>query len=438
MQIDFTQLYRRIRFGARRLWLTYGVFWVGAILVGLIAVAYAKLVDGAFALFNLAASYSSWLPLLITPAVGVAAVWLTRRYFPGSEGSGIPQVIATIKSSESDRRDALLSLRVMMGKIAVSTLGMLGGYTIGREGPSVHIGAAVMYTMRRAYPRSSSRIDRQFIVAGGAAGLAAAFNTPLAGVIFAFEEINKNFEQRTSGTLITAILFAGVVALGLAGDYNYFGRIQVPQEYPPDLVIAVLCIALVTGISGGVFGWLMLNVVRWMPARLRALRTNHPYRFALLCGVVLAVIGVTSGGITFGSGYREAQALLSDQESVSIWYAPLKAAALLISYLIGMPGGIFAPTLSIGAGVGQIVSMAFPDVALSALIALAMVGYLAAVTQAPITSFVIMMEMTDGHAMVIALMATAVIASSLSKAMTPPLYESLARAYLGPLPEPAR
>ena len=125
--------------------------------------------------------------------------------------------------------------------------------------------------------------------------------------------------------------------------------------------------------------------------------------------------GIASGGITFGSGYREAQALLSDQD-VSILYAPLKAAALLVSYLVGMPGGIFAPTLSIGAGVGQLVSLAFPDVALSALIALAMVGYLAAVTQAPITSFVIMMEMTDGHAMVIALMATAVIASSVSKA----------------------
>ena len=182
----------------------------------------------------------------------------------------------------------------------------------------------------------------------------------------------------------------------------------------------------------------MLNLVRWVPARLRALRSDRPYRFALLCGVVLALLGVASGGITFGSGYREAQALLSDHESVSILYAPLKAAALLITYLVGMPGGIFAPTLSIGAGVGQLVGLVFPEVPLSALIALAMVGYLAAVTQAPITSFVIMMEMTDGHGMMIALMATAVIASTLSKTMTPPLYESLARAYLGPLAEPAR
>ena len=435
MQISFQYLRRQASRGLHRFWLSYGIFWIGALLVGLVSVAYAKLVDGAFDLFVGLTRVAFWAPLLLTPAVGVVAVWLTRRYFPGSEGSGIPQVIATVKSGEQGRRDHLLSLRVIIGKIGISTLGIFGGFTMGREGPSVHVGAALMYNMHFAYARTSSRIDRQFIVAGGAAGLAAAFNTPLAGVVFAFEELSKSFEQRTSGTLITAILFAGVVALALAGNYAHFGKIPVPDGFTPDLVVAMVATGVFTGLSGALFSWLMMNVSQWLPRRLVSLREVHPYRFALLCGLLVAVIGVVSGGMTFGSGYREAQALLSDSEEVSLLYAPLKAIALLLTYLIGMPGGIFAPTLSIGAGFGQVANLVFPGVSLPELIALAMVGYLAAVTQAPITAFVIMMEMIDGHSMVISLMATALIASSTARLFNAPLYEALAMRYLQiPLP----
>lgn len=100
------------------------------------------------------------------------------------------------------------------------------------------------------------------------------------------------------------------------------------------------------------------------------------------------------------------------------------------SYLPGIPGGIFAPSLAIGAGFGNVLHMLFQHSSLPLLIALAMVGYLAAVTQAPITSFVIVMEMIDGHALVISLMATAIVASRVSRLLAPPLYEALAHRYM--------
>ena len=115
-----------------------------------------------------------------------------------------------------------------------------------------------------------------------------------------------------------------------------------------------------------------------------------------------------------------------------MFYPLLKMISMVGSYLPGIPGGIFAPSLSIGAGFGNLLHMVFGHMQLPMLIALAMVGYLAAVTQSPITSFVIVMEMINGHALVISLMATALIASRVSRFFAPPLYEALSERYMAP------
>ncbi|HEX3378437.1 MAG TPA: chloride channel protein [Paraburkholderia sp.] len=421
---------------AKRLWRQYGIFWLGAIAVGLVAVLYARLIDWGYDKFLSVQHRYVWAPLIITPAVAALAVWLTRRFFRGAEGSGIPQVIATLHANSREYGVRLLSWRILLGKIAVSFLGILGGFTIGREGPTVQVGAALMFNLRRLYPRSNAVIERQLALAGAAAGLSAAFNTPLAGVMFAIEELTRSFEARTSGVLITAIIIAGVVALGLNGNYTYFGTIQIGVHFPDLLAVAVVLTAIVTGIAGGIFGWLLLNTARWIPAPLRQLHGERPVAFAALCGFAIAVVGLISGGATFGSGYSEARGLLEGHPQ-SMFYPFLKMIAMVGSYLPGIPGGIFAPSLSIGAGFGNLLHMVFDSMQLPMLIALAMVGYLAAVTQSPITSFVIVMEMIDCHALVISLMATALIASRVSRLFAPPLYESLAHRYMAPLPQPA-
>ncbi|MFD1555478.1 chloride channel protein [Paraburkholderia silviterrae] len=417
---------------ARRLWRQYGVLWLGAIAVGLVAVFYARLIDWGYNAFLRVQHQHVWLPLIVTPAVAAAAVWLTRTFFRGAEGSGIPQVIATLHTKTGETGSRLLTLRILVGKIAISFLGILGGFTIGREGPTVQVGAALMFNMRRFYPRSNALIERKLVLAGAAAGLSAAFNTPLAGIVFAIEELTRSFEARASGVVITSIIIAGVIALGLNGNYTYFGTIQIGTHFPDLLAVAVIITALVTGIAGGVFAWLLLNTQRWIPAPLRKLHGERPIAFAALCGLAIALIGLVSGGTTFGSGYAEARGLLDSREHLSVAYPFLKMASMVGSYLPGIPGGIFAPSLSIGAGFGNVLHMLFSNMQLPMLIALAMVGYLAAVTQSPITSFVIVMEMIDGHALVISLMATALIASRVSRIFAPPLYETLSLRYAQP------
>jgi H+/Cl- antiporter ClcA len=419
------------------LWRQYGIFWLGATAVGLTAVFYARLIDYGYNTFLEFQTHHRWLALLLTPAVGAASVWLTRRFFRGAEGSGIPQVIATLHTNPGASGARLLTFPILLGKIAVSFLAILGGFTIGREGPTVQVGAALMFNLRRLYPRSNALIERQLVLAGAAAGLSAAFNTPLAGIVFAIEELTRSFEARASGVLITAIIIAGVIALGLNGNYTYFGTIDIGSHFPDLLAVAVVITGIVTGIAGGVFCWLLLNTARWIPAPLRRMHGEQPVAFAALCGLTIAVIGLVSGGTTFGSGYSEARGLLYGTEKLSVFYPLLKMASMVGSYLPGIPGGIFAPSLSIGAGFGNVLHMVFSDMQLPMLIALAMVGYLAAVTQSPITSFVIVMEMINGHALVISLMATALVSSRVSRVFAPPLYEALSMRYMAPAAQAA-
>jgi H+/Cl- antiporter ClcA len=426
---------RRTIMRGRRLWLHYGVFWLGAIATGLVAVMYARLIDFGYGTFVRYTTTYRWLPLLLTPAIGAFSVWITRRYFVGAEGSGIPQVIATLHDGR-ELGPRLLTIRILVGKIIVSFLSILGGFTIGREGPTIHVGAALMFSLRRFYPARllavrGAALERNLALAGAAAGLSAAFNAPLAGVVFAIEELTRSFEQKSSGVLITAIIFAGVVSLGLQGNYTYFGTIQIDGHFPDLLAVAVVMLGAVTGVAGGSFCWLLLNTDRWMPGRLLALRQTRPVVFGAVCGLVIAAIGVATAGHTFGSGYAEARGMLEGDSQLGASYPLLKMATMVGSYLPGAPGGLFAPSLAIGAGIGNALHLVFGQMQLPMLIALGMVGYLAAVTQSPITAFVIVIEMINDHALVLSLMATALVSSQVSKLFAPPLYEALARRYTG-------
>ncbi len=422
-----------------RPWIDRAIVLGYAVLAGLAVVGFTLASDWAFGLFERIHRGHPWLVLLWTPACTAGIVWATRRWFPGAAGSGIPQVKATLHPAlPPERRGRFVSLRLTLAKIGLGAAGFAAGLSIGREGPSVQVAAGVMQHARRWLSPGSTIDMRALLVAGGAAGIAAAFNAPLAGVVFAIEELTGRLEARASGVVITAIVLAGLMAVSVYGNLSYFGVIRVPP-LGWSLAGPGLLVALAAGAAGGVFSRLMAASLTNAPQRLNALRARWPIRFAAAGGLLIAVMGLVSGGVTFGAGSEAVKHMLAGQEGLTPLYTLLKFIATWVTAWVGAPGGIFAPSLSIGAGIGDAVAgLADPHLA-PALIAMGMAAFLAAVTQAPLTAFIIVMEMVDGHSMVLSLMASAMLASLVSRMIGRPLYEVLAAhmvagAIAGPAP----
>jgi H+/Cl- antiporter ClcA len=320
-------------------------------------------------------------------------------------------------------------MKLAIGKVVLTTAGLFAGLSLGREGPSVQIAAGVLHSARRWLPERHTISEHGLLMAGGAAGIAAAFNTPLGGVMFAIEELWRRREQRSSALLISAIVLAGLMAVSIYGNNSYFGRILVTQLgwslFWPGLLIAVSC-----GLLGGLFSRLLILSMAGGSDLFSRQRKRAPVRFAAGCALLVAVIGVVTHGATFGSGYEQTRGLLEGDRTGETFYMPLKFIATWLTSWSGVPAGIFAPSLAVGAGVGSDIAAITGFVERPALIALGMAGFLAAVTQAPLTSFIIVMEMVAGQSMVLSLMACALIASGISRLITAPLYAALTRLQL--------
>lgn len=420
---------------SRSEWRRRAALWIGATLVAVAAIGFTKAADAAQALFRSVFAHSHWWALLITPGVFALLAWATNGRLKVTRGSGIPQAIASLANHDSGFRQSQLSLPIAAGKLGLTVLALAGGASVGREGPTVHVGAGLMYALGRfagfADPERASR----FILAGAAAGIAAAFNTPLGGVVFAIEELSEAYEHRFSGTLLTAVIIAGVVSLGLLGDYAYFGRVASHLELGQSW-IAVLACGVLCGLAGGAFSRAILAVLDGRPRWFASLRTRHPILTAAALGVVLALLGIVFGVGAFGTGYEQARLLL-EGGGVDPSFGPMKWLANLVSYLAGIPGGLFSPALAVGAGLGHDLALLFPAVPASTMVLLGMSAYLAGVTQAPLTSAVIAMELTDNHDMVLPIMATCLLARAFSAQLCHrPIYKALAAHLLATSPKP--
>ncbi|WP_443750200.1 chloride channel protein [Asticcacaulis solisilvae] len=418
------------RWFSLRHWRSQLAFWSGGLLVGLAAVVLAKLADGAQLLFDEGLKLAWWMPLIVTPAGFALSAYAARRWFPGSQGSGIPQVIAAAEIVRHHPRalDRLVSLRILIGKAGLLLFGLLTGASIGREGPTVQIGAIIMRLTGRIGGVAGN--ESALLLAGGAAGVAAAFNTPLAGIVFAIEELGRSFEQRTSGTVILAVMLAGVASLGLLGDYTYFGHSTAVLMPIPDLYAVIVC-GIGGGLLGGAYSRGLIYGLKHMGKAFGGWIGRHPVVFAAICGLLLAVLGVVAGRDIFGTGYGRARLLLQGVESPFHEFGVLKLVGTLLSTVSGVPGGIFAPSLATGAGIGAELHWLLPVAPLATMALLGMVGYFSGVVQSPLTAFVIVMEMTNSHDMVIPLIATSVLAYSMSRLVCArPLYHSLSQTFV--------
>ncbi len=407
------------------------VFWGGALLLGGIAASFALVAARMDHGFRDLVERWPWLPFVMMPLGLMLINWLTRRFFPGAGGSGIPQVIAALQMKQ---RAAVLSFRIAVGKLLLTSLGLFCGASIGREGPTVHIGASIMYSLRRFASFPDFYYRHGLIAAGGAAGVAAAFNTPLAGIVFALEEISRSFEARTNGVIMTAVIFAGLTAMALLGNYSYFGVSDVQFALNPMLVLSILLCGIIGGLLGGLFSQALISGNRW----IRPWITRYPLRVTALLGLLLACIGWLSGHDSFGTGYEKAYGIITGEGDFDPWFPLYKFMATLGSYLTGIPGGIFAPSLATGAGIGQNLAHWIPIAPVAFMVMVGMVAYFAGVIQAPITAMVIVLEMTSNENMIFPLMISALLGSGASSLVCPrSLYRVLAEDFLNPAGKPA-
>lgn len=417
---------KQYRITSAEAWADRLTIWLAAVAAGLSIVGFSFLTEFALERFYQIRNLANWAPLLITPLGGVVVVWLTREFFFYAAGSGIPQVIVAMDTSVKPAViHQLVSMPIALAKCLLGSVALACGFSTGREGPSVQIAAAVFYRMRSGLSSRTVLHDRDLLLAGGAAGIAAAFNAPLAGIVFAIEELSKRFEQRTSGLIVTGIVLAGLVAVAIQGNFTYFGRLHIGLLSPVLLIPGILC-AVVAGLLGGLFSRLLIQSTIGTEDWASQIRQRRPLLFAAGCGLVIAILGFVSGGAAHGSGYQYTKEVLDGGEHMPMFYVGIKLLATWLSYWSGVPGGIFAPSLAIGAGIGNDIALLTQSLSPQAIVAIGMVGFLAAVTQAPITSFIIVMEMIDGHAMVLSLMATALTSSAIARLISPSLYHSLA------------
>ena len=303
--------------------LTAVPFWIASLITGLIAVFYSKV-------FLLAETSADSLfrahPLLlfiITPSCFLLAWWLVQRFGKYAGGSGIPQIMAAIELAnprEYRMVRKLLSIRVIVVKIISSFFMILGGGVIGREGPTIQIAGSVFRKVNQLLPDWWPKISkRNMIMTGAAAGLAAAFNTPLGGIVFAIEELTKTHLSYFRTALFTAVIIAGLTAQALFGPYLYLGYPSI-KGLSVYIFLGVIAVAMLSGIGGSYH----------RPCTGRDHQLEKPVEnekrtggFVLFCGLLVAGLGFFSNIELIGSGKKLMTELLFTSNKFLPWYSPL-------------------------------------------------------------------------------------------------------------------
>lgn len=405
----------------------------GAALVALVSLGFAYLADLALEWNREWVGRAGWLALLVLPCALAALRWATLRFAPNAAGSGIPQVIGALSLPPGPGQRSLVSLAQVLWKIPLAFCGMLAGASIGREGPSVQVGAAVMLAWGDFWKRRGLQLRgfhaNELLAAGAAGGLAAAFNAPLAGVIFAIEELGRGTVLRWQRLVLIGVLAAGFLVVAVQGNNPYFGTFAGAPLARGMLWWVLICAAL-NGALGGIFARLLgKGPAAMAPASWRAWIRAHPIWTAFAMGLALALLGLATAGSVYGTGYGAAADLLSGetQHALPAGFGLAKLAATVASYWAGIPGGIFTPALTTGAGIGHhIWELAGEGVDQRVLVLVSMAAFLAAATQAPLTASVVVMEMTGSQPMLFWLLVGSLLASGVSRQFCPQPFYHLA------------
>ena len=395
-------------------------FWIASLLTGLVAVVYTRL----FALAERGTAYivhlHLWLLFFITPVTFVLAWWLVRQFAPYARGSGIPQVMASIELATpkyNARVNQLLSLRILFIKILSSLIMAFGGGVIGREGPTIQVAGSIFRKVNEWLPKWWPKVSkRNMIMTGAAAGLAAAFNTPLGGIVFAVEELTRTHISYFKTALFTAVIIAGLTAQGLLGPYLYLGYPDV-THLSGSIIFGVILVAIPSGLGGAFMAQCMLKLFKWKATF--TLTRQHVF-YIVGCALIIAGLAFFIDERVLGSGKELMTTALFTNQKYNSWYMPLlRIVGPIFSFTTGASGGVFAPALSAGASIGATISgwMHLSAANTNLIILSGMVGFLTGVTRTPFTSAILVLEMTDRHNVIFHLMLAGMTASLVAMAI---------------------
>ena len=389
-------------------------FWIGAVIVGLFAILYTQLFHYAEVLLVEIMQWHKWLIFILTPACFLVSWWLVKKYSPYAKGSGIPQVMAAVELSnprEYKKTAKLLSLKVLFIKTISSIIMVLGGGAIGREGPTIQISASIYKKINELLPSSWPRISKKnMIMTGAAAGLSAAFNTPLGGIVFAIEELTRTHFTYFKTALFTGVIIAGFLTQSIIGSYLYLGFPKV-NDISLWIIFPVILVAAVSGILSSLLSQGMLMILKFK-TKLK----NHKEEVLFLLGssLLIASLAYFLSEEILGSGKEIIEEILFSSNKVLPWYTPfLRIIGTGLSFTSGAAGGIFAPSLGAGATIGSVIGGMFnySPSEMNLLILVGMVAFLVGVTRAPFTSAILVIEMTDRHSLIFYLMLSGLVAS---------------------------
>ncbi len=392
------------------------------VIVGLTVVAFI-LLTGRLAARMYPPGGAAWRRVLVPVAGALASGVLLARYFPDARGSGIPQTKFALFIS-----DGFIALRTVVGKFLCCSISLASGIALGREGPSVQIGAGIASVLGRRFGLSPANV-RALVPVGCSAALAAAFNTPIAAVLFSLEEILGDMHAPVLGSVVLSSATSWMVLHLLLGDQPLFHVPAYALVHPLEFgVYAVL--GVVGGLGSVAFVKLLLYLRLWFKKLPKSTLWLQPAAGGLLVGLlgwfVPEVLGV---------GYDYVDRVLGGDFPIRTvaMLAVLKIVATPVCYSSGNAGGIFGPSLFIGAMLGA----AIGGVAHSLLPGLtatpgayALVGMgtaFAGIVRTPLTSVIMIFEMTRDYSIIVPLMISNLISFAISKKLQPePIYEALA------------
>jgi len=394
---------------------------IGA-LVGLIVVAFILLTENFGARIYPPGS-AAWHRVL-APIVGSLAMgYLLFKYFPDARGSGVPQTKAALYA-----RGGIISFGTVFGKFFCTSATLASGIPLGREGPSVQVGAGLSSLLGRALGLSPEKV-KALIPVGAAAAVAAAFNTPLAAVLFALEEVVGDMHAPVLGSVVLASATSWAMLRLLLGNDPLFKVPEYQLVSPWEFLIYALL-----GVLGGLMSVAFTKLLLWMREKFMRLPRKTAWAQPLAGGVVVGLMGWFVPQ-TLGVGYSYVGSALNVGMALKLMLLllVLKFFAVVTSYASGNAGGIFGPALFLGAMLGgsvcTIAHGLFPThVATAGVYALVGMGTaFAGIVRAPMTSVVMIFETTRDYAVIVPLMISNLVSFFISAKLQPaPIYEELA------------